>query len=69
MMQDELKEYLNEADANDLMACLRENFNDPNQERHFKLIAELYFNDPNHFKVLSAGCKAAAIIYILVRSK
>lgn len=68
-MQDELKEYLNKADPQDLAECLRENFNEPNQDRHFRMISELYFNDKNHFKGLSAGCQAAAIIYILVRSK
>ena len=68
-MQKELTEYLNQADAKDLVECLRENFNDPNQDRHFRMISELYFNDKGSFRALSAGCKAAALIYILVRSK
>ena len=68
-MQKELQEYLNRADPKDLANCLKENFNEPNQDRHFKMLSGLYFNDKPHFKSLSNGCKAAALIYIIVRSK
>ena len=68
-MVNELIEYLNKADANDLAECLKENFNAENQDRHFRMISEIYFNEKSHFKGLTDGCKAAAIIYILARSK
>ena len=29
------------------------------------MISELYYNDKAHFDQLSAGCKAAAIIYLI----
>lgn len=68
-MQEELREYLNKADPKDLADCLKENFNDEHPDRHYKMLSELYFNDKTHFAALTDGCKAAAIIYLLVRSK
>ena len=65
-MHEELLKYLNEADAEDLERCLVENFSNENQERHYKMLAEIYWNDKAHFNQLSAGCKAALIIYILL---
>lgn len=68
-MQEELQKYLNEADADDLKRCLVENFSNENQERHYKMLAEIYWNDKAHFNQLSAGCKAALIIYIFLGGK
>ncbi len=67
--KEELVEYLNLADPKDLADCLKENFTEPNQDRHFKMLSGLYFNDKPHFNGLSNGCKAAALIYIIVRSR
>jgi len=68
-MQEELQKYLNEADAEDLKRCLVENFSNENQERHYKMLAEIYWNDKAHFNQLSAGCKAALLIYIFLGGK
>ena len=68
-MKEELLEYLNKADAEDLKRCLIENFGDENQERHYKMLAEIYWNDKPHFNGLSNGCKAALLIYIFLGGK
>lgn len=68
-MKEELLEYLNQADPKDLLDCLKENFGDANQERHYKMLAEIYWNDKTHFDALSAGCKAALLIYIFLGGK
>jgi hypothetical protein len=65
-MYKELLEYLNKADAEDLARCLVENFSNENQERHYKMLSEIYWNDKSHFNALSDGCKAAALIYIFL---
>ena len=68
-MREELIEYLNKADPQDLKECLVENFSNENQERHYKMLAEIYWNDKAHFRMLSDGCKAAALIYIFLGGK
>lgn len=68
-MREELIEYLNKADPKDLLDCLKENFGDANQERHYKMLAEIYWNDKSHFNALSDGCKAALLIYIFLGGK
>ena len=65
-MHKELLEYLNKADAEDLARCLVENFSNENQERHYKMLSEIYWNKKAQFNALSDGCKAALIIYILL---
>lgn len=68
-MKEELKEYLGKADSEDLARCLRENFCTYDQENHYRMISELYFNDKKSFGILSPGCKAAAIIYIFLGAR
>ena len=68
-MREELKKYLRKADAEDLARCLRENFCASDQEKQYRMISELYFNDNRSFSILSPGCKAAAIIYIFLGAR
>ena len=63
-MKEELLKYLAVADAEDLKKCLIENFTAEDQERRYKMLAEVYWNSKPHFDVLSAGCKAALLIYL-----
>ena len=63
-MTEELLKYLVAADAENLKKCLIENFTAADQERHHKMLAEVYWNSKPHFDVLSAGCKAALLIYL-----
>lgn len=65
-IKEELQNYLNQADPKDFKDCLEENITAENQERHYKMLAEIYWNDKAHFNQLSNGCKAAAIIYIFL---
>jgi len=64
MKTDELKTLLEQADPKDFADCLRENLNASNQEQHYNMLAEIYYNDRTHYNALSAGCKAALIIYL-----
>lgn len=64
MKNEELIELLNQADPKDLLRCLKENFSAEEPSRHYNMLAELYYNDKAHYKCLSAGCKAALIIYL-----
>ena len=41
-MKEELLKYLAAADAEDLKKCLIENFTAADQERHYKMLAEVY---------------------------
>jgi len=59
----ELKTYLSEADPQDFYDCLKENLEKDN-DKYFSMLATLYWNDKAHFNQLSAGCKAALIIYL-----
>ena len=69
-MKEELVNYLAKADAQDFTECLREHFaKDAVDDRHFRMIAELYWNDKNHFKILSEGCKASILVFLLTRGK
>ena len=63
-MIEELKEYLQKADAQDLKECLLENFVEKDCPEHFLMLSEIYYNDKAHFNVLSDGCKAAMLIYL-----
>ena len=60
----EFLELLTEANPQDFYDCLKENFESKDQEQHYRMLAELYYNDKNHYKCLSAGCKAAMILYL-----
>ena len=60
----EFLELLNQADPKDFYECIKENFEAEDQEKHYKMLAELYYNDKAHYKCLSAGCKAAMILYL-----
>lgn len=62
-MNTELINCLDEADAQDFTDCLKENF-DRDCDEYYKMLAEIYYNDKAHFNVLSAGCKAAMIVYL-----
>lgn len=62
-MQEELQKYLNEADPQDFLDCLKENLEKDSGE-YYTMLAEIYYNDKAHFNQLSAGCKAALIIYL-----
>ena len=64
MKNTELVELLNQADPKDFLNCMKENFNAECPDRHYNMLAELYYNDKAHYKCLSAGCKAALIIYL-----
>lgn len=67
-MKEELTTYLATADAKDFIECLREHFaKDAIDDSHYKMISLLYWNDKNHFKVLSDGCKASIIVFLLTR--
>ena len=66
MNKDELMEYLNKADAEDLKACLIENLEKDSHD-YFAMLSEIYYNDKAHFNVLSDGCKAAMMIYLKLR--
>ena len=69
-MKEELITYLATADAKDLLECLNEHYSkDAINDDHYKMISLLYWNDKNHFKCLSAGCKASIIIFLLTRGK
>ena len=59
-----LQDYVEAADPQDLHECLLENLR-KHSKSHFNMISELYYNDKAHFDQLSAGCKAAAIIYLI----
>ena len=59
----ELKTYLSEADPQDFYDYLKENLEKDN-DKYFSMLATLYWNDKAHFNQLSAGCKAALIIYL-----
>lgn len=69
VMKEELLKYLVAADAEDLKKCLIENFTAEDQERHYRMLAEVYWNSKPHFDVLSAGCKAAMLIYLFLGVK
>lgn len=62
-MQSELEKYLKEADAQDFLDCLKENF-EKDTDEYYTMLAEIYYNDKAHFNQLSAGCKAALLIYL-----
>ena len=68
MNTEELQRYLEEADAKDFLYCLKEDLSSDNA-KHYKMLAELYYNDKAHFNVLSAGCKAALLIYLSLGAK
>ena len=59
----QIKVYIANADPQDLKDCLSENL-EKHSKRHFNMLSELYYNDKAHFDQLSAGCKAAAILYL-----
>ena len=62
-MKEELIEYLNKADPQDFVDCLKENYSKDSPE-YFRMLSEIYYNDKAHFNQLSDGCKAAMMIYL-----
>ena len=68
--KEELKEYLNSADPQDLVDCLKEQLEkDATDKKHFEMISILYWNEKNTFNTLSAGCKASILIYLAMRNR
>ena len=63
-MDKELLELLEQADPIDFVGCLKENFRKHNKQ-HYGMLAEIYWNKHDtEFKILSAGCRAAIIVYL-----
>jgi len=62
-MEKELLDLLEQADPTDFVECLKENYQ-KHSRQHFNMLSEMYWNRPQEFKMLSAGCQAAAIIYL-----
>jgi len=58
-----LKEFIQEADAQDLKDCLVEHL-EKHSKRHYAMMSELYYNDRAHFDQLSSGCKASILLYL-----
>lgn len=61
--KEEIAKYVKEADPADLGACLKENF-EKDSGSHRLMLSEIYWTDRFHFDILSAGCKAAMLIYL-----
>jgi hypothetical protein len=62
-MEKELLELLERADPKDFVECLKENYQKHGRQ-HFNMLSEMYWNKKHEFKMLSAGCQAAAIVYL-----
>lgn len=62
-MEKELLDLLERADPKDFTECLKENYR-KHSRQHFNMLSAMYWNDQREFKTLSAGCRAAAIIYL-----
>ena len=62
-MEKELLELLEQADPTDFADCLKENLRE-HSKRHYNMLAEIYWNKKSEFKMLSAGCRAAIIVYL-----
>lgn len=69
-VKEELQEYLNSADPQDLVDCLKEHLEkDATDKKHFEMISILYWNEKHTFNTLSAGCKASILIYLAMRNR
>jgi hypothetical protein len=62
-VEKELLELLEQADAKDFIECLKENYRE-HSKQHYNMLAEIYWNKKAEFGMLSAGCRAALIIYL-----
>lgn len=62
-IKEEIAKYVKEADPADLAACLKENF-EKDIGSYRLMLSEIYHIDKAQFNSLSAGCKAALLIYL-----
>ena len=58
-----IQEYLNNADPQDFIDCMKENLA-KHDKKYYCMLSEIYYNDKAHFNQLSNGCKAALIFYL-----
>lgn len=64
VMFEEIVKNLEQADAKDFTECLLENLRDPLPERRYKMFYDFVHKEPAQFEMLSAGCRAAAKVFM-----
>ena len=63
-MFEEIVKNLEQADVKDFTDCLLENLRDPVPYRRYKMFYDFVYKEPAQFEMLSAGCRAAAMVFM-----